>query len=100
MESPKHRQVEVQGVLVDEGIAGLLRRLWARDMQTDASCQGGPGSAYLMFSFLEDAVDFLKGSIEALDFYGFDLAPFSSPDGPRGRVIFPPEAIGALEEVW
>lgn len=97
-----HYQVNVNGIMIDEEIAPLVRKLWARDMRTDSSCRGNyhRSPAYLMFDLLEDAIDFMTSSIEATGCFDFDLSPFSGETGPRGRVCFPTGLIEKLEAVW
>ncbi|AIY32474.1 hypothetical protein PBI_MIAZEAL_120 [Mycobacterium phage MiaZeal] len=88
---------------VDEGIAGLIQKLWVRGVLTEFSCQGhGDSPAYIMFTDLAEAIEFATESVEATGMYEFDIAVFppSRNDYPRGRVTFPADCIEALEKVW
>lgn len=98
-----HTQVTVQpwGFQADTQIAPLIQRLWDRDMTTQFSCQGNPlNPAYIMFEYVEHAIEFALGSSEALGEYSFDISLFSGDTGPRGRVTFPNKHLNQLHEIW
>ncbi|AEJ92171.1 hypothetical protein OPTIMUS_115 [Mycobacterium phage Optimus] len=103
----KHKQTALKHwsgeVMVDEGIATLIEKLWGRGVVTEFSCQGcGDNPAYIMFTDLEEAVEFVTESVEATQMYEFDLAvyPPVNHDYPRGRVTFPADYVEILEGVW
>lgn len=98
-----HAQVTVQpwGFQADTQIAPLIQRLWDRDMKTEFSCQGNPRNpAYIMFEYVEHAIEFALQSSEALGDYSFDISLFSGDTGTRGRVTFPNKCIPNLQEIW
>jgi hypothetical protein len=78
--TPIHKQVYVSGIDVDEGIAELLKVLWAHDCHTQSSCQGGPasrgfrhgnrlnaqGGAFIVFNHFDQAGRFHYKTIELL----------------------------------
>lgn len=62
-----HRQIRVEGLLVDEEIAWLLRSLWRRGFATSESCQGDEeSSAYLRFRMLGQGLRFVDGTVDRL----------------------------------
>ena len=66
--TPIHKQAYVSGIDVDEGIAELLKVLWAHNFHTQSSCQGGPtshgsrlnaqGGAFIVFNDFDQASRF------------------------------------------
>lgn len=55
-----HRQIEVNGIQVDEGLAELLGLAWKRGIKTTNSCQENtPGIAWIEFETTGDAARFL-----------------------------------------
>jgi len=117
--SPHHAQTEVYGVEVDEGMSDLLVALWELGLETQFSCQGHPdrylpnhaeswnSSAQIFFSDADQALKFIKKSIELLesDGYhegGFRMAVTHGIDSAvlRGDVRFSPEPLQELTAVW
>lgn len=68
-----HKQVEVDGINVDEGLADLLMLLWQRDIATQFSCQGGGPDpdidAMIVFSSVEYAVAFMRGTFDVTGYW-------------------------------
>jgi hypothetical protein len=64
----KHRQVSVNGIKVDAGLASLLRTIWKLGIKTCASCesQGQSTEALVWLQF--------PNPCEAMKFFGF-VAP-------------------------
>lgn len=48
-----------RGFEVDEKLLGLLEITWERGVETDLSCQGTSGRAWISFSTMEDARKFI-----------------------------------------
>lgn len=60
-----HPQVDVNGVLVDEGMAPLLCAMWARGIKTCLSCQENkPGIAWIAFLTPQDVRKFHDTALE------------------------------------
>jgi hypothetical protein len=49
-----------RGFEVDEKLLGLLELIWERGIETDLSCQGTSGRAWISFSTMEDARKFVS----------------------------------------
>lgn len=67
---PDHTQVTVNGIDVDEGLAELLQALWAADIGTQYSCQGGPGEAMILFPTVKDALRFVTETFAVTGYCG------------------------------
>lgn len=116
---PPHRQVEVNGIEVDEGIKGLLVALWASGIETQFSCQGEPGkfapneeysrmyAAQIVFAHLDGAVEFMTRTADILGQRNFTeggltlatMAPVDD-EGPRAEVRFSPALLPELAARW
>ena len=56
----KHKHMCVNGVMVDRGMASLLKSLWAKGYKTNCSCQSGWGGlVWLGFTTKKDALKFV-----------------------------------------
>lgn len=127
---PDHRQVDVDGVLVDEGLAPLLRHLWRCGFRTQFSCQcrvmTGAVDTYIIFWTLEDAFRFFERTVELLYRHDWRLFKALAPGEPlrpqakvavrtmlitdplekmewtrlRGCVEFNPELLPLVTELW
>ena len=71
-----HKQVEASRATVDEGIAELLECLWAAEITTTHSCQGGepdddgsPRPAMIMFPTVDDALRFMLATMKKSHWY-------------------------------
>jgi hypothetical protein len=70
-----HRQVEVDGIEVDEGMADMLRAVWKSGINTQFSCQGNEGAtdAYggmIVFPTVTDAVAFMSTTLDMTGYSG------------------------------
>lgn len=71
---PLHRQVDLDGVMIDEKIAPLIKALWDNGFDTYMSCQGGPvqvsilyhPDSWVIFSDYLDADSFMRQTISML----------------------------------
>ena len=128
--TPPHHEVEISGIMVDEGIRDLLLALWKLGLQTQFSCQGHPDrfnpysenmgeyAAQILFANMEHGFKFVKKSLELLninpeaDDYlerslfhtgGFDIRISDGmwPDPTfRADVRFSPLIIPELTRLW
>lgn len=65
----KHKQLSVRGTKVDQRLAEILAFLWAKNVHTTASCQGGKDElGYIVFESAVDAIRF--ASLARLDLHG------------------------------
>lgn len=119
-----HKQVRSSRGDVDVELAELLECLWAADIETQFSCQGGdhrisddPPDAYIMFASVDDAMRFMTETMDRSYWYNrlsMQLAePLRDPVtgeyiGPaRARVDWPvidrfteKSVTAALTDVW
>lgn len=65
-----HRQINVNGIDVDEGLAVLLESLWEAGIETQYSCQGDPGSAMIVFPTVTDGLRFVQETLAVTGYYG------------------------------
>ncbi|UCA22852.1 hypothetical protein [Mycobacterium kansasii] len=112
-----HKQVKASRATVDEGIVDLLEALWAEGLGTQFSCQGGglpggrPAPASITFSTVDDALRFMRETMERSYWYNrltMQLAEPIEDCGPvRAHIQWP--AIDsytgdcvttALTDVW
>ncbi len=111
-----HRQIEVNGIGIDERMAPIMRDLWTAGAQTHQSCEGfaedydparvfevWTDSAWIGFDDLEVAYQFLRLLVEESGWThpGSDGAIWLMPTGVPGRnvsagiVSFPPRLLEA-----
>lgn len=115
-----HRQVEIYGVEVDEGIAPLLEVLWRLGLETQFSCQGDPdyfvpnhphawgSAAQIIFETVPEAEKFVRKSIEILDSDGYHeggwiikiMSGIWGSEELRAEVIFSPTLLPELVRAW
>lgn len=109
---PEHDQVEANGVLVDAGLLVFLQVLWAKGLETCASCQGSgvvhdTQMAFIVFPKVEDAVHFLAQSAYLTDYMIGDRMVLSiqHPEldlggEPRAKVTWLPDWTIPLVKAW
>lgn len=105
-----HSRVDVQGRMVDEGMAELMTALWGFGLQTVDCCQGGPESpfnwAWVQFTDLAQGVRFLEGTgflggwLYA-DYVHLYLTPPLLPQvGPSPMVLIEPNFLQEISKNW
>ena len=102
-----HQQVEVQGRMVDEGMASLMEAVWGFGLQTVDCCQGGPETlfrwAWIQFPTLADGVRFLEGTgylgdwLYADNVHIYLTPPLLPQAGPSPMVLIEP--VYYLEDI-
>lgn len=56
----EHKQVDVEGVEIDEGIADLIVACWDRGIETVLSCENNSGRIWIEFFEESDLVEFTR----------------------------------------
>lgn len=116
---PPHRQVDLRGIEVDEGMRELLAALWNLGLWTQFSCQGDPEkfaphqsysrdyAAQIVFDTFEEAVKFTRKTAAMLGPKNFTeggvvLATMAPIDGktPRAEVTFSPVLLSEITQLW
>lgn len=91
-----HPRIDVDGRMVDEGIADLMRTIWGFGLRTMNCCQGGPDypltHAWIQFWDLEDGVKFLEATGYLSEWsYGDDVRMYLTkpvlPQAPSSPVV-------------
>lgn len=108
-----HPQAQASRATVDADLAELLELVWAADLTTEFSCQGGPPDdnpdAMIMFGTVADALRFLRSTMDRSYLYNqmrLELAePQHNPDTGRFRPVratvhWPHTITAALTDVW
>lgn len=114
-----HRQVDLHGVAVDEGMATLLDALWKLDLDTQYSCQGHPEryiahepathdwDAHIVFGDTDQATKFLNKTIDLLGYVPFREGSMSLQPMPpvkdevtRASVGWPPALLEEITSAW
>lgn len=107
-----HKQFEVDGVLVDEGIYLLLHHVWRRGLKTRSSCEGGGPTPYtdlpyIVFPEVDDAIEFLKHTNHLTDYrYGAGIGlnlvhPMIDLTGaPEGKVTWMKVCTVPIIDAW
>lgn len=105
-----HPRIEVDGRLVDEKMADLMKTVWNYGIKTVNCCQGGPETpfnwAWIQFwdipdglKFLE-ATSFLSGYVYAYNLHMY-LTPAILPQaGPSPMVLLKPELLEQVTKLW
>lgn len=101
-----HRQVNVNGIDVDEGLATLLEYVWEAGIQTQFSCQGDPGLAMILFPTITDGLRFVQETFAVTGYYTCYTDRLTMhiagpvEDSVRLIVEWPPRLTPAWEAAW
>lgn len=111
MTQPVHPQIpiDLDGTLVDEKIAPLVKAAREHGLTSHGSCQGGGEGdyalAYIVFTSAQETLEFLLQSAHLLNYQiGDQLAmsvhrPLAS-DTPGGKAIWHPDFTTTLVNAW
>lgn len=106
---PKHKQVNLAGIDVDEGLVNILENVWEAGISTQFSCQGDPGVAMILFPTVTDGLRFVEETLAVTGTYGCYTGrlsmriagPMPRTDGPSRFVVeWPPEFTPVWEAAW
>lgn len=107
-----HKQILVDGLMVDEEIGWLLRSLWRRGFATNLSCQGDERRAgYVQFTTLGQGARFLDGTVDRMrcqgatadevDVLGLRLSPTPVENDRIGSIVrFSNRQVRRVSELW
>ena len=105
-----HNRVDVDGRLVDEKMADLIRAVWAFGLRTISCCQGGPEKpfswAWIQFWDLPDGVKFLEGTGYLANWiYGDDIhmyltTPVLKQAPPSPMILINYHLLPEVTKLW
>lgn len=105
-----HPRVEVDGQMVDENIATLIKTVWDFGIRTVNCCQGGPESpfvwAWIQFYDVADGLKFLEGTGYLAGWtFGDNTHMYLTPPilpqaGPSPVVVMNPEKLSEITKLW
>lgn len=103
-----HKQINLKGVEVDEGLVDLLENVWEAGINTQFSCQGGTNPAMIVFPTVTDGLRFVEETLAVTGTYGcytgrlmMQIVNPWPADGPsRFLVEWPAEFTPVWEAAW